>query len=289
MPQDQAYHLRELSKSLASPARSSRVFTVASGKGGVGKSNFALNLALCLTELGKKVIVIDLDIGMANLDILMGVKPEYHLTDMVRQKKSIWDVIENGVHGVEYVAGGSGFHNLIQFTEEERSYLFAELEKLHGYADMIIIDTGAGLNVEAQQCHLAADEIFLLTTPEPTAMADAYSVAKILYGKNPSLSFQLVINRTTHLKDGVEVAGKFKMVFQRFLNQELKVFGALPDDPLVGKAVLKQEPFYTAYPHSQASISMKKLAQRLLYGTSVAEPKNGVKEFIQKLSLLLKK
>jgi flagellar biosynthesis protein FlhG len=169
----------------------------------VGKSNFALNFALSLMELGKKVVLVDLDIGMANLDILMGMTPTYHLMDMIEQRKSIWDVLEEGPNGLEYLAGGTGFTHLHQFDVDERSYFFDELEKLHGYADIILIDTGAGLNLEAQACHLSADEIILLTTPEPTAIADAYSVLKILHSQQPSLSFQLVINRVSNPKGGL--------------------------------------------------------------------------------------
>jgi flagellar biosynthesis protein FlhG len=289
MIQDQAYQLRQLSNSLVQPKRTSRVVTIASGKGGVGKSNFTLSFALSLMDLGKKVVVIDLDIGMANLDILMGATPKYHLLDMIRERKSIWSVLESGPRGLEYLAGGSGFQQLLQLQEEERRFFFQELEKLHGYADIILIDTGAGLTLESQQCHLSADEIILLTTPEPTAMADAYAVVKILNRQKPGIPFQLVVNRVSRSKEGLEVGSKFKYAVQTFLNKELTIFGSIPDDPAVMQAVLKQVPFYLASPRSPASVTMRKLAERFVAsGIPVKEESGGMKGFIRNISRLLK-
>lgn len=292
--QDQAHLLRQLSNSLAdqkqaaSKERTTRVVTIASGKGGVGKSNFALNFALSLKDLGQKVVVIDLDIGMANLDILMGTTPKYHLMDMIEQRKSIWDVLEKGPNQLEYLAGGTGFNTLLELSDEDRQYFFQEIEKLHGYADLILIDTGAGLTKESQQCHLSADEVILLTTPEPTSMADAYSIVKILNKHKPSVSFQLLINRVTHPKEGIEVASKFKMAVQSFLNKELKIFGAIPEDEVVKQSVLKQVPFYLANPRSPVSMMLKKLAERFVSGTAVSPKESGgIKAFIRNLSRLL--
>ncbi|SDM91687.1 MinD/ParA family protein [Bacillus sp. OK048] len=288
MKQDQAHQLRQLSNSLVSQGRTSRVVTIASGKGGVGKSNFTLSFALSLMELGKKVVVIDLDIGMANLDILMGTTPKYHLWDMIRERKSIWSVLEKGPNGLEYIAGGSGFQQLFHLQDEERQYFFEELEKLHGYADIILIDTGAGLTVESQQCHLSADDIILLTTPEPTSIADAYSVVKILHSQNPELSFQLVVNRVSRQKEGIEVASKFKLAVQSFLKKEIKIFGAIPDDAAVTQAVLKQVPFYIAFPRAQATTMLRNLAERFVTGTAVSQEHKGIKGFIRNFSRLLR-
>ncbi|WP_416827615.1 MinD/ParA family protein [Ectobacillus polymachus] len=283
---DQAQRLRELYETRST--LSSHVITVASGKGGVGKSNFALNFALGLKEVGKKVVVIDFDIGMANLHILMGIVPKYNLIDMVKQHRTIWDTLETGMKGVEYVAGGTGLESLTSFTEEERTYFLQELEKLHGYADYIIIDTGAGLTEESLQCHLAADEIFLLTTPEPTSIADAYSVAKILHANNRDLSFQLIINRIANRAEGIEVASKFKLVFGQFLNRDIKIFGAITDDAAVRKAVQKQIPFSIAYPHCHAASDLQRLVKRYVANTTTEEENHGVKGFLKKFSKLFK-
>lgn len=295
--QDQAHLLRKLSNSIAgkkeaaTQERTTRVVTIASGKGGVGKSNFALNFALSLKELGQKVVIIDLDIGMANLDILMGTTSKFHSMDMIRDRKSIWDVLEKGPNKLEYLAGGTGFNSLLQLNDDERDYFFQELEKLQGYADLILIDTGAGLTKESQQCHLSADEVILLTTPEPTSISDAYSIVKILHGYKPTLTFQLLINRVANPKEGLEVASKFKMAVQSFLNKEVKVFGAIPEDEAVKQSVLKQVPFYLAYPRSPVSLMLKKLAERFVTGTDAlptsTKETGGIKGFIRNLSKLI--
>ncbi|MBM4764150.1 MinD/ParA family protein [Bacillus sp. B15-48] len=294
MKLDQAHLLRQLTKAIpnkgpkiTSKSKTTRVVTIASGKGGVGKSNFAINFALSLSALGKKVVLIDLDIGMANIDILMGMNSKYHLLDMIEKRKSIWDVLEKGAGQLEYLSGGTGFNHLFQLHEDERQYFFHELEKLHGYADIILIDTGAGLTKESQQCHLSADEVILLTTPEPTSISDAYSVVKILHSENPAISFQLVVNRVKHAKEGVQVASKFKMVVQSFLDKEIKIFGAIPDDSHVVQAVLKQVPFSIAYPRSAAAVMMKKLAERFVSGKTEEISPGGMKGFIRKLTRIL--
>jgi flagellar biosynthesis protein FlhG len=286
---DQAHLLRQLQQSHATSQanleRKTRVVTIASGKGGVGKTNFALNFALCLQSLGKKVVVIDLDIGMANLDILMGMTPRSHLLELITERKSIWDILEKGTNGLEYLAGGSGLNQLFHLGEDDRNFFFAELEKLQGYADLILIDTGAGLNTESLQCHLSADEVILLTTPEPTSMADAYSIVKILNGHKRDLSFQLLINRVNHPTEGMEVASKFKLAILSFLNKELKIFGALPEDESIKRSVLKQVPFYVANPQGTASVMLKKLAERYVTGEPIVSAESGgLKGFIRKLT-----
>jgi flagellar biosynthesis protein FlhG len=289
MSEDQAKRLRELYKELGESAKSAKVLSITSGKGGVGKSNFALNFALSLMEQGKKVVLVDLDIGMANLDILMGSAPSYHLLDMIRQRKTIWDILEKGPNGIEYIAGGNGFQKILDLNPEDTEYFFTELEKLHDYADIVIIDTGAGLTKESQRCHLAADEIILVTTPEPTSITDSYSVLKILHGQNPDLTFRLVINRVKNVNESLEAANKLKAVTRQFLQKEIAVFGAIADDPSVSKAVIQQVPFYLAYPNAPASKSMKRLAQYYVTGISGQQTSSGMKGFVQKLSRLIKK
>jgi flagellar biosynthesis protein FlhG len=287
MQRDQAYSLREQWNSRPKAERTTKVLTIASGKGGVGKSNFALNFGLSLAELGKKIVLIDLDIGMANIDILMGMIPKYHLLDMIEQRMTIWDVLEKGPNQLELLAGGSGLIHLLQLEEEERAYFFQELEKLHGYADFIIIDTGAGVTAESLRCHLSADEIILLMTPEPTAIADAYSVVKILNSRQPTLSFQLVVNRVKHQQEGLEAASKFKTAVQSFLQKEIKVFGAIPEDANVIKSVSKQVPVFLAAPRSTSAVTIKRLAERFLTGSGDVSERGGMKGFIRKLARMI--
>jgi flagellar biosynthesis protein FlhG len=272
--------------SMLKKEKSTKVVSITSGKGGVGKSNFALNFALSLSESGQKVVLIDFDIGMANLEVLLGMTPKYHLIDMVKEKKSIWDVLETGRNGLELISGGSGFEEILDLSDRETNYLFGELEKLQGYADIVLFDTGAGLSKESQRCHLAADEIILVTTPEPTAITDAYSVIKILYHQNASLDVRLVVNRVANSREGTVIAERMRTVTKRFLDKEIDILGFLPNDGLVFQSVLDQRPFYLNYPKSQAAKWMKDLTVIYLNGDSSKRPvvTGGIKGFIQKMS-----
>lgn len=288
---DQAQRLRELYERFNNTEveKTTKVVSITSGKGGVGKSNFALNFALSLIDSGKKVVLIDLDIGMANLEILMGMNPRYHLVDMVKDRKSIWDVMEKGPNGIELISGGSGFDEILELSHQDANYLFNELGKLQGYADIILFDTGAGLSKESQRCHLSADEIILLTTPEPTAITDAYSVIKILHHQEPNINVRLVVNRVENSKEGLAIAKRVRTVAKRFLEKDIEVLGFIPNDHLVFQSVLDQTPFYLNYPKSQAAKWMKDIVSLYLHGDTHSSNTSGIKGFIQKISHFVKR
>ncbi|WML24780.1 MinD/ParA family protein [Neobacillus sp. OS1-33] len=290
MKQDQAHRLRELHQRINNmkQGRETKVVSITSGKGGVGKSNFAINFALALVEAGQKVVLIDLDIGMANLEILLGMNVKDHLIDMVRHKKNIWDVLEKGPNGLELISGGSGFEEILDLSEHDTNYLFTELGRLDGYADIILFDTGAGLSKESQRCHLAADEIILVTTPEPTAITDAYSVVKILNHQDSNLQVRLVVNRVQNSQDGIAIANRVRLVTKQFLAKEIDVLGFLPNDSIVFQSVLEQSPFYLKYPKSQPAKWMKDMVNIYLNMDNRTNI-TGVKGFINKLSQLVKK
>ncbi|MEH7126979.1 MinD/ParA family protein [Neobacillus drentensis] len=291
MKQDQAYRLRELHQRINNmkQGRETKVVSITSGKGGVGKSNFAINFALALVEAGQKVVLIDLDIGMANLEILLGMNVKDHLIDMVRHKKNIWDVLEKGPNGLELISGGSGFEEILDLSEHDTNYLFTELGRLDGYADIILFDTGAGLSKESQRCHLAADEIILVTTPEPTAITDAYSVVKILNHQDSNLQVRLVVNRVQNSKEGIAIANRVRMVTKQFLAKEIDVLGFLPNDSIVFQSVLEQSPFYLKYPKSQPAKWMKDMVNIYLNVDNNRSNITGIKGFINKLSQFVKK
>ncbi|PLS01471.1 MinD/ParA family protein [Neobacillus cucumis] len=291
MKKDQAQRLRELYQHFktVTEEKTTKVVSVTSGKGGVGKSNFALNFALGLSEEGQKVVLIDLDIGMANLEILLGMNPKHHLMEMVYERKTIWDVMEKGPAGLELISGGSSFNEILDLSDQDTDYLFSELSKLQGYADLILFDTGAGLSKESQRCHLAADEIILVTTPEPTAMTDAYSVIKILHHQDVNLSIRLVVNRVANSKDGAAVANRIRMVTEKFLGKELEILGFIPNDSFVVQSVLEQTPFLLNYPKSQAAKWIRDIVSIYLHVDGKNEKNTGIKGFIQRISHLVKK
>ncbi|MBG9945124.1 MinD/ParA family protein [Brevibacillus formosus] len=280
---DQAEQLRE--RMLQNKkTRPTRLVTVTSGKGGVGKSNFSLNFGLGLIEKGHKAVLFDLDLGLANLDVLMGITPKKHLFHLLEPDTTVWDIIEQGPGGLEFIAGGSGFTQIMQLDDEKLDRLFSHLDPLQGYADTIIFDTGAGFSKESMRFMLSSDEVILVTTPEPPAITDAYAVIKMLHSRNPAVSIRLVINRASSEREGKMTADKLAMVSKRFLNMDIQSLGYVSDDPYVSKAVKLQRPFLLTYPQSQAARSIRNLVERYLDRPVTADASvSGLKGFLAKL------
>lgn len=269
--------------------RETRVITVTSGKGGVGKSNFTLNFALTLQSRGYKVLVFDADIGLANIDVLMGVSSKYSLYHLLKKQKTIWEIIQKGYNDLEFIAGGSGFNDLLRLTEEELDYFAMQVNQLNGYVDFIIFDTGAGLSKETLKFILAAEETIVVTTPEPTSITDAYAIIKMVNSMGHQVPFTLVINRVTDLREGKQTADKISLVAKQFLQIDIPTLGYVDDDSHVSKAVKKQIPFTIAFPNSAASKSINLLADRFIAGRKQSETTaSGIKGFLNKMIKLLK-
>ncbi|MDC0760696.1 MinD/ParA family protein [Brevibacillus sp. AG] len=280
---DQAEQLRE--RMLQNKkTRPTRLVTVTSGKGGVGKSNFSLNFGLGLIEKGHKAVLFDLDLGLANLDVLMGITPKKHLFHLLEPDTTVWDIIEHGPGGLEFIAGGSGFTQIMQLDDHKLDRLFSHLDPLQGYADTIIFDTGAGFSKESMRFMLSSDEVILVTTPEPPAITDAYAVIKMLHARNPAVSIRLVINRASSEREGKMTADKLAMVSKRFLNLDIQSLGYVSDDPYVSKAVKLQRPFLLTYPQSQAARSIRNLVERYLDRPATSDASvSGLNGFLAKL------
>lgn len=282
---DQAKQLREkMSQKKAEKNRKqTRVIAVTSGKGGVGKSNFALNFALSLVQQNKKVLIFDVDLGFANIDVLLGKSPNESIATMIEKDLSIWDIIEEGPGGLLFISGGTGFDDLFRLDETKMNKFFNELGKIQGHVDYIILDTGAGLSYENLRFILAADDVILVTTPEPTSITDAYSVVKMVQAKDATVHMKLVINQCTSDKEGKGTAENFQKVTEQFLGKQIGTLGFLPSDANVPSAVKKQVPFLLAFPNGTASKSMKKIACDYL---ELPVPyKLGLKGFLLKMLL----
>ncbi len=282
---DQAEALRNLVKQqeLQDEGRTTRVVTVTSGKGGVGKSNFSLNFALSLQRLGKKVLVFDADLGMANIDVLMGVSSTYNLYHLLKQEKTIWEIVQEGPEGLNFIAGGSGLRDLMDLSAEQLDRFADEIGKLHGKYDVILFDTGAGLSKETVKFITSAQETIVVTTPEPTSITDAYALIKMVKAMEVDVQFKLIVNRATDFREGKQTADKISMVAQRFLQSDLPHLGILPDDPNVSKAVKRQMPFTVAYPGSEASLAVERIAKHFLEIPQSTAVSGGVKGFLHKM------
>ncbi|ANS74017.1 cobyrinic acid a,c-diamide synthase [Paenibacillus yonginensis] len=257
----QSRALREKQDGPEVQAKSAKIITVSSGKGGVGKSNFTLNLALGLQALGKKVLLFDADIGMANIDVLMGVRPRYSLYHLLKGEKKISEIVEYGQNGLPFIAGGSGLADLFSLSEQDLEYFTSQIEAIAGEMDFILFDTGAGLSKETFNFITAADECLVVTTPEPTSITDAYALIKVVSSTRPDVKFRLVINRAEGEKEARFVADKITLVAERFLDLSIPLLGYIHDEPYVVNAVKRQIPFLVAYPHCSASKDIRQIAQ----------------------------
>lgn len=274
---DQAENLRSIVKGYqVAPKNVARVITVTSGKGGVGKSNLSVNLAIQLSRLGKRVVVLDADFGLANVEVMLGIRPKYNLADMIFRGKNLSDIITMGPENIGFLSGGSGIQELSNLNKDQIMFLTNKLTQLDEFADVIIIDTGAGIGDAVMEFITCSSEVLLVATPEPTSITDAYALVKALNRKEDfttnTTSLKLVANRVQSDSEGKDLYRKFNEVIVRFLNLKLDYLGSVIQDTNVSKAVMQQKPVSVAYPHSAAAQSYKKLAE-ILTNTQIQEDK----------------
>jgi len=246
------------------PAHRPRIITVTSGKGGVGKTNISVNMALAYARLGKKVTVMDADLGLANVNIMLDIIPKYNLYHVIRKQKTMKEIMLETEYGISIVAGASGFSKLANLTEEERQNFIAEMNTLSN-ADIIIIDTSAGISSNVMDFIAAADDVVIVTTPEPTAIADAYGTIKIIAYEvdNLSMGLKLVVNRVKTASEAKKVADRLIITASQFLNLKLDYLGFIYFDAVVSQAVLRQKPFMVIDPKCKASLCMQHIVSKL--------------------------
>ena len=266
----------------ASFGRNTRVIVVTSGKGGVGKTNLTVNLAIALREAGSRVLILDADLGMANVDLVIGSSSKKFLLNLLEDDVELPDVLVHGPYGVDFIPGGSGIEKAQTLDDGERDVLLSKLAGVGDLADIILIDTGAGLGKNVMDFILAAGEVLLVTTPEPTSLTDAYAVMKAYsrYAQQPHL--QLVVNRVYDDRESRDVMAKLQQTAERFLHMEVGCLGYLYEDANVMRAVRRQVPFCIADPNTAASRCVRAMAQGILYGTPVAVER-GWRGFLQRI------
>ncbi len=278
---DQAERLRRLvnGEEELQDDKKAKIITVTSGKGGVGKSNFVVNLAILLQRRGKKVLIFDADIGMGNDDVLMGVYPKYNVFDLIKGR-SIEEILVEGPEGVKLLPGGSGLNQVEDLQDSEREVFLKRLERLNGF-DYIIMDTGAGINRSVLAFIACSEEVIVVTTPEPTSLTDAYSLVKATDHFKIKDKAKIIVNKTFTEAEGIETFNKFERAVNKFLSLRVEYLGNISDDRKLIQGVRKQVPFVISYPHSDAAKSVEKIAERILGDKS--ENKIGAQGLFKKL------
>ncbi len=281
---DQAEQLRNVVKSKqARSVSKARVITITSGKGGVGKSNIAVNLAVQLRKLGKKVIIFDADMGLANVEVMFGAIPKYNLSDMIYHGKKLKEIITEGPMEIGFISGGNGITGMNNLTKNQLSRLVNNLNELDELTDFILIDTGAGIANNVMEFVSSSPEVLLVLTPEPSSLTDSYSLIKALYG-NPgfarhSTNIEVVVNRTVSMDDGQIVYEKLSSVISKFLQGEVHFFGTIPQDGLLEKSVRAQKIVSMTAPNARSARAFERLAQSLIDGEPNIEPdRQGIRE-----------
>ena len=258
---DQAAGLRELASKNHGPTK---MIAVTSGKGGVGKSNMVINLAIALAELRRRVLIVDVDLGLANIEVLLGIASDYNVQHVIDGLKRFEDVIVTGPRGIKIIPGSSGISKLADLSSKKRQQFLQHFATLQDNVDIILVDTMAGISRNVVGFAVAADEVLLVTTPEPTAVLDAYATIKTILERQPNASIKLVVNMVKDERQAKHVAQRIESVVKQFLNRRVKTVGCVPHDQHVVQAVMKSRALMQLYPNSPAAKSMRTLAAKLV-------------------------
>ncbi len=258
-----------------------RIIAITSGKGGVGKTNFAVNMAIAYAQLGKKVILIDGDLGMANVNVLLNIVPQYNMMHVINKKKTMKEIVMDTEFGIKFIAGANGFSKIANLSVDELDYFANQFASL-GNADIIIIDTGAGIANNVLQFVAAADEVFVVTTPEPTAITDAYGIIKIITTEivDHNVDIKLIVNRVHSADEGKRISERIITIVGQFLGYKVEYLGFVYEDPVVQASVIRQKPFIVVNPTSKPAVCLKHIVGKI--EKTEPEYNEGVSSFIKK-------
>jgi len=263
--------------------KDTRIICITSGKGGVGKTNFTINLGIELTKLNNRVVIIDADLGLANIDVILGTVPKHTLLDVIHNNMSVEDVIMSGPNNIKIISGGSGVLELVDMSVTSIQQLIEKFSSINDYADIVLIDTGAGLSNSVLSFVLSAEEVIVVTTPEPTSITDAYAMIKTINLKEKSKKIKVIVNRVENITEGDIAFEKLNNASKRFLSMDLEKLGYVFDDHNVSKSVKKQNPFTIEYPNSIASKNIKNIAIKIANADEDSNNNSDFNNFFKKL------
>ena len=288
--EDQAKELKELmgyekQSSEGVKPHKTRSIAITSGKGGVGKTNLSVNMAIAYAQMGKKVVLIDGDLGMANVNVLLNVIPQYNLMQVINKQKTLQEIILDTEFGIKFIAGANGFSKIANLTVEELEEFAKQFSELSN-ADIIIIDTGAGIANNVLQFVAAVDEVYVVTTPEPTAITDAYGIIKIITTEliDREINIKLLVNRVHSADEGKRISDRITTIVGQFLNYKVDYMGFVYDDPVVTASVLRQKPFMVVNPTSKPAQCVKHIVSRIEKNEVPGDDgfSNFIKKFLRK-------
>ena len=284
---DQAENLRNIiKKQNQKNISNARVIAVTSGKGGVGKSSISINLALQFRKMGKKVIILDADFGLANIEVMFGVIPKYNLSDLMFKGKELKEIITEGPEGVGFISGGSGIAKLVNLDKEQIKRLVGKLSELEELADVIIIDTGAGISTSVMEFLMASPEMIIVTTPEPTSITDSYALLKALSicdgFQREDTKIKMIANRVSGEQEGKNLYEKLGMVVSKFLQIDMEYLGIIPQDSSITKAVMRQKPVTLMYPNAPSTKKLEQIAAYLENNQeSISPQRRGIRGYLK--------
>lgn len=260
-----------------------QVVAVTSGKGGVGKTNVVANLAYSLCRLERRVVILDADMGLANLDVLLGLVPKYNLQHILVGERALEEIIIEGPGGMKILPASSGIQELTELTSQQRMALLSQLESLNDRTDVLIIDTPAGISSNVMFFNTLANEIVVIVSPEPTSVTDAYAIIKVLGNRYAEKYFNLLVNFVRSEAEGLEVYRHLSMVTERFLNLSIRYLGFIPADAHVQRAVKQQRAVTELFPDCSASRSFLSLAEKIARLSDSSTPRGNLNLFWQSL------
>jgi flagellar biosynthesis protein FlhG len=261
-----------------------RVIAVTSGKGGVGKTNIAGNLAIAFRRMGKRVLILDADLGLANLDIIFGLTIEHNIKHVISGEKSLSDVLVRGPEGICIIPAGSGMQDLAELTGGQKLDLLSEFDRVDDSFDIFLIDTCAGISSNVTYFNIAAGERIVVVTPEPTSITDAYALIKVLYTKHGTNTYKILVNMTTGPREAEFVYRNLSNAVDRFLgNVSMDYVGFIPTDANFGKAVRKQQPIIGLYPETAASKSITEIGKQIIESSNKDVCDGNIKFFWKKI------
>ncbi len=288
-PSDQADTLRAMNpkepdgSNIDLSHTATRVFAITSGKGGVGKTAVVANTAVLLAAMGKRVLILDADLGLANIDVVFGLAPQYNLNHFFSGEQDLGSILVEGPQGIKILPAGSGVQRFTRLDNHEKMRLLEALDAMHNDFDFVLIDTEAGISENVTYFNTAAQEILVVTTPEPTAITDAYALMKLLSNQYHEKHFNLIVNFIRNEEEALDVYRKLTMVANRYLDISIDYIGSIPRDKLMIEAIRKQQVLVELYPESKTSLAFEALARTLIQEPQSLEPKGSIQFFWKRL------